>query len=50
MEDGREGRRAEVARVVSNEAVVQPLASVERWTESARLRDVERPLRKEEAD
>ena len=50
LDDGREVTRADEGRVVSYVAFVQPLVSVERCVDSARRREVERPLRKEEAD
>ena len=49
-EDGREGKRADDARAVSYEAFVHPLKSVDRFWDSARRREVERPLRKDDAD
>jgi len=53
VEDGREARREaarEEGRVVPVKEVFQAEVSVERWVLSARRREVERPLRKEEAD
>ena len=49
-EDGREGKRDDEAHVVSYEAYVQPLVSVDRCVDSARRREVDRPLRKDDAD